>query len=78
VTKIIREPLPKRFFDEWSMGFHGVSRAELVGLSGVNDFFGRGQSLAKIDVGRAQKVLTAFREGRWRKKLTGARQHTSA
>ena len=73
VTLIIREPIPKRHFDAWSMGFYKVSREELAGMSGVNDFFGKDRATVSVDAGRAKKLLAAFRDGRWRKKLTGAR-----
>ena len=73
VTLVIREPIPKRCFDAWTMGFYKVSREELAGLSGVNDFFGKDRTALSIDASRARKLLTAFREGSWRKKLTGAR-----
>lgn len=74
VTLIIREPIPRRYFDAWTMGFYKVSDEELVGMSGVNDFFGKDRSLVGIDAGRAKKLLAAFRQGSWRMKLTGARQ----
>jgi hypothetical protein len=72
VTKIIREPIPKRSFGAWTMGFYKVSREELAGLVGVNDFFGKAQSFDGLDDGRAKKVLAAFRKGSWRRKLSGA------
>jgi Sensors of blue-light using FAD len=55
MTLIIKEPIPKRHFDEWTMGFYKVSRAELAGMSGVNDFFGRDRT--GVDAGRAKKLL---------------------
>ncbi len=73
VTLIIREPIPKRHFDAWTMGFYKVSRKELAGLAGVNDFFGADRAVVSVDAGRARKLLSAFRDGRWRKKLSGAR-----
>lgn len=72
VTLIIREPIPKRHFDSWTMGFYRVSRDELIGLAGVNDFFGKDRAVVSVDAGRARKMLAAFRDGRWRKKLSGA------
>lgn len=78
VTLIIREPLPKRHFDAWTMGFYKVSREELAGISGVNDFFGRDRGVVSVEAGRAEKLLAAFRDGRWRMKLTGARRTESA
>lgn len=77
VTQIIREPIPRRFFEAWSMGFSSLSRDELAGLSGVNDFFGSAASVA-VDSGRAHKLLAAFRSGRWRKRLAGASQPAGA
>jgi hypothetical protein len=78
VTLIIREPIPKRCFDVWTMGFYKVSREELAGMSGINDFFGKDRAALSIDAGRARKLLAAFREGSWRKKLTGARRTAPA
>jgi hypothetical protein len=77
MTMIIKEPISKRHFEDWTMGFYKVSRAELAGMSGVNDFFGKG-TLVSVDAGRAKKLLAAFRDGRWRTKLTGARQTAPA
>ncbi|MEO8298659.1 MAG: BLUF domain-containing protein [Burkholderiales bacterium] len=74
VTLVIREPIPKRHFDAWTMGFYKVSHEELAGISGVNEFFGKDRTLVSVDAGRAKKLLAAFRDGRWRKKLAGARQ----
>ena len=78
VTLIIREPIPKRHFDAWTMGFYKVSREEFAGMSGVNDFFGKDRAVVSVDAGRAKKLLAAFRDGRWRKKLSGARRTASA
>ena len=72
VTLIIKETIDERYFDDWTMGFHKISREELAGIMGVNDFFLYDSVLNKIDAGRARTLLTAFREGRWRQKLTGA------
>jgi hypothetical protein len=78
VTLVIREPIPKRYFDAWTMGFYKMSRVELAGMAGVNDFFGKDPTVVSVDAGRAEKLLAAFREGRWRKKLTGARRTAPA
>ena len=76
VTKIIREPIPHRVFDEWTMGFSEMTRKELAEMDGTNDFFGEARSFARLDAGRAKKLLDAFREGRWRKSLIGPRRPT--
>jgi hypothetical protein len=74
VTQIIREPIPRRYFEAWTMGFCKVTREELAGLPGDNDFLLQEATLVNIDAGRAKKLLAAFRDGRWRKKLAGARE----
>ena len=74
VTQIIREPISRHCFDDWTMGFHKASREELAGMSGVNDFFGKDRTALSVDAGRARKLLAAFQDGRWRKSLTGVRR----
>jgi hypothetical protein len=72
MTLIIREPIARRSFAEWSMGYSGVSQAELRKVAGLNDFFRKGSSFTELDVGRAKKLLVAFSEGNWRPKHLGA------
>ena len=72
MTKIIQEPIRKRVFDEWTMGFSAMSREEMEQMPGTNDFFGQGKCFVDLDAGRAQKLLTAFRGGRWRQMLSGS------
>ena len=71
VTSIIVEPIARRSFEAWTMGFSSVSREALAGMSGVNDFFDQAGGPCRIDAGRAKKLLSAFREGRWRTQLAG-------
>ena len=72
VTKIVAEAIPNRTFANWTMGFSQVSRKELALISGGNDFFSASSCFLGMDSGRAKKLLSAFREGRWRKTLAGA------
>jgi hypothetical protein len=74
LTQIIREPIVKRYFGDWSMGFSNVSQGELTDIDGLNDFFGRGSCFAELDAGRGKKLLAAFAEGRWRANLTSPKQ----
>jgi hypothetical protein len=69
VAKIIREPIDHRSFAEWTMGFSRISRRELAGLVGVNDFFGAAECMADLDEGRTRQLLAAFAEGRWRRAI---------
>jgi hypothetical protein len=71
VTQIIREPIARRSFDEWTMGFASVARDEVAQLVGANDFFATAACLERINAGRAKKLLVAFRAGRWRSEETG-------
>jgi hypothetical protein len=65
LTLIIREPIPKRDFADWSMGFSNVSPKELMQIAGLNDFFGNGSCFTELNAGRAKKLLAAFAKGRW-------------
>jgi hypothetical protein len=71
VTQIIREPIAERSFEDWSMGFASVGRAEVRKLLGENDFFDGAECLEHINPGRARKLLMAFAAGRWRTEHTG-------
>jgi hypothetical protein len=72
LTLIVREPIAKRYFADWSMGFSSVTPEELRQVDGLNDFFRDGSCFVGLDGGRAKKLLASFAEGRWRAKLTGA------
>jgi hypothetical protein len=71
-TVIIREPIARRSFPSWSMGFSSVSAEELATVAGLNDFFGKRSCFVQLDAGRAKKLLAAFEEGRWRVAATPA------
>lgn len=69
VTRIIHEPITRRSFSEWTMGYSEISESELETIDGLNDFFQHGNSLTSLTQGRAKKLLAAFAQGRWRTKL---------
>lgn len=69
VTRIIEEPIPRRSFGNWSMGFP-TNGEDLSQVPGFNDFFGHAGCLARLDAGRARKLLAAFGAGRWRQRLS--------
>jgi len=71
VTKIIHEPITRRVFGDWTMGFAEVDTAAMATIEGLNDFFQQGLSLTSLEPGRAQKLLSAFGQGRWRARLLG-------
>lgn len=70
LTVIIREPIARRAFGEWTMGFYDVKSEELKEMMGVNDLFRAGTYLSNINPGRAKKLLEAFTQGRWRSRLS--------
>ena len=69
VVTIIREPIAKRSFADWTMGFSKISSQELDEIVGINDFFTEGKDLTYLNSGRAKKLVTAFGAGRWRSKV---------
>lgn len=58
MTLIVREPIPNPCFDAWTMGFNKVSREELAGMSGINNFFGKDRTTVIVDAGRAKEEST--------------------
>lgn len=79
VVCIVREPITHRSFDAWTMGFVNASARDLSGLVGTGALLGGvGAGRARIDAGRARRLLDAFCRGAWRKRLEGAQQAASA
>lgn len=72
VTRIILEPIPRRYFGEWTMGYASLTPQDLREVDGSNDFFLDGQCLERLDLGRTKKLLEAFRQGRWRAQVRGS------
>ena len=72
VTRIIHEPIARRDFGQWTMGFVDAATDGATPLEGFNDFFGEATSLVALPAGRARKILDAFSKGRWRSGLQGA------
>ena len=70
-TMIIREPIARRAFGDWTMGFAEMDASELAHIEGLNDFLHPGNSLTKLQPGRASKLLAAFAQGRWRARVEG-------
>jgi Sensors of blue-light using FAD len=74
VTQIIREPIARRDFADWTMGYVSMDLAEVGSLIGENDFFSAATCLERVDQGRARKLLNAFAAGRWRTEDSGEYQ----
>lgn len=70
VTKIIFEPIPERAFGNWSMGYPKITSKELAEIPGLNDFFRQASSYMELGEGRAKTLLAAFKDGKWRARLS--------
>lgn len=73
MSVIIREPIHRRSFGEWTMGFAHVASRDLSEIQGLNDFFEGQRILTDIDAGRARKLVSAFGQGRWRVRIANHR-----
>jgi Sensors of blue-light using FAD len=71
VTGIIAEPIVRRSFGQWSMGFSTLRASRAGNLLGENDFFASASCLENMTEGRAKKLLSAFQDGRWQADATG-------
>ncbi|HLM53058.1 MAG TPA: BLUF domain-containing protein [Pseudoxanthomonas sp.] len=67
VVRIIHEPIARRMFGDWTMGYVEVDPPELLCVEGLEDFLMGGQSLSQLGAGRAKKLLMAFTAGHWRR-----------
>lgn len=72
VTRIIGEPIRRRAFASWTMGFAQAAPSELASIDGLNDFFSGGGCVGDLDHGRAKMLLRAFAGGRWRGRAASA------
>lgn len=70
VTLIVREPVSRRSFADWTMGYAELTAQDMDTIVGTNDFFAQGESFQQLGPGRARKLLEAFRQGRWRTTLS--------
>lgn len=70
IVTIIRETIARRDFSDWSMGYAKATPRELAEISGLNDFFDGAGCLNRLTHGRTKKLLTAFKAGRWRSRLS--------
>ncbi|WP_345988653.1 diguanylate phosphodiesterase [Sulfurimonas sp. HSL1-2] len=70
VTLIIREPIARRAFEAWTMGYADITPDEVDKLLGASDFFAREASFTALGQDRAMKLLEAFKQGSWRARLS--------
>lgn len=70
VVRIIYEKISQRNFSEWTMGYSGITREDLKGIDGMNDFFQGNTNYIDLDEGRAKTLLKAFKDGKWRTSIS--------
>lgn len=66
VTRIIYEPIARRYFGGQAMELTTLSPFELAELLEQGDSARREELLSDIDEGRAKRLIRAFSDGRWR------------
>ena len=69
VTRIIYEPISRRFFADSSMTLALLTPAQLRDLLHDDDPQVREGLLTGLDEGRAKRLLRAFTDGRWRAQI---------
>lgn len=70
VTKVILEPIARRTFGRWTMGYPRVTSTDLAKIPGLNDFFGHASSYLELGEGRAKTLLAAFKDGQWQSRFS--------
>ena len=76
IVQIVREPIARRAFADWSMGFSGLPADALIELEGAGNFVEEG--LRSVGPGRARRLVAAFASGRWRQRDLGRAEASSA
>jgi blue light- and temperature-responsive anti-repressor len=74
VITIVKEAIPHRSFGEWTMGSASLNSRDIQDVTGMNDFFSEASILTQINSGRAKKLVNAFKDGRWRSKISNQNQ----
>ncbi len=69
VTRIIYEPIARRYFADSSMTLAMLSPAQLHEILHDDDPRVREDLLTGLDEGRAKRLLRAFTDGRWRAQI---------
>lgn len=66
VLRILTAVAQERAFADWSMGFSGVTMADIARQPGLTDAFDRAADFTALDAGRATLLIAAFRNGLFR------------
>ena len=74
ITRIIYEPIARRYFEDSKMTLATLSPQELAEMLQEKDSKQREHLLEGLDEGRAKRLLRAFTDGRWRTHIGTAPQ----
>lgn len=69
ITRVIFEPIPRRYFADSTMNLLTISPSELGEIVEGRHTNNRGWLLTGLDEGRSKRVLQAFVDGRWRAQM---------
>jgi len=69
-TLLLREPIERRSFADWTMGYTRVALGDLQDATGVNDFFADQGSFSDLESDKLNRVVELFRSGAFRQRLT--------
>lgn len=69
ITRIIYEPIARRYFENSSMTLATLTPAEFTAMVGEHSVERRERLLDGLDEGRAKRLIRAFTDGRWRTQL---------
>jgi hypothetical protein len=69
VTRMSRDRIVDRDFEQWSMGSASITSADLEELVGIEDFVRDPMALASLNADRAASLLGAFKRQQWRHRL---------
>ncbi len=70
IAKITEFKTREKSFSDWSMGYVDIRKEDLQSIEGMNDFFQNSNSFHDLKDKQVQKILEAFRLGKWRQKIT--------
>ncbi|MDT0596046.1 BLUF domain-containing protein [Glaciecola petra] len=70
VAKVLAVRSPNKIFEDWTMGKLDAEPEEIQKIDGMNDFFQNDKCLENISEEQVKKILDAFKDGKWRQKLS--------
>jgi len=71
IITISQRSIPRRDFDQWSMGFVRINKDQFLSLPGYEDFFEGEPSLSHLrkEAWLTRRILLYFRDGLWNREM---------